>query len=125
MVVRWKFDDDVLSTTYTVPINPNSGGTPNFQKSLNVSNTAGPNGNVLVFEGRDAPRQMQVSGVILDQTHLDNLQLWAEKRYQVTLTDDLSRVFSIYITGFEAKRTRAQSHPYKHEYTLSYIIVDW
>ncbi len=71
MVVRWKFDDPVTFDSYTVPVNPNKGGTPTFNKSLNFSNTAGPNGNVLAFEGRDAVREMQVSGTILEQSHLD------------------------------------------------------
>lgn len=125
MVVRWIFEDFVAPDTYTVPVNPNRGGTPTFNKNINFSNTAGPNGNVLAFEGRDAVQQMQVQGTILDQTHLDTLQTWAEKRYQLQVTDDLGRVFDIYITGFDANRVRARSHPYKHEYTLTYIIVDW
>ena len=125
MVVRWIFDDPVTLASYTVPVNPNRGGTPTFNKNLQFTNTAGPNGNVLVFEGRDEVKQMQVSGTILDQAHLDTLQAWAEKRYQLQVTDDLGRVFNIYITGFDAHSVRARSHPYQHEYTLTYIIVDW
>lgn len=125
MVVRWVLDDPVTLASYTVPVNPNRGGTPSFQKNFNFSNTSGPNGSVLAFEGRDELRRMSVSGTILEQAHLETLQTWAEKRYQLQLTDDLGRTFDIYITGFDATRIRARSHPWKHEYTLNYIIVDW
>ncbi len=125
MVVRWIFTDPVTTDTYTVPVNPNKGGTPTRNKNITYLNTAGPGGNVLAFEGRDDTQQIQVSGVILEQAHLDAFNTWFDKRYQITVTDDLSRVFSIYITNFDATRINSRSHPWKHEYTLSYVIIDW
>lgn len=125
MVVRWIFTDPVTLDTYTVPINPNDDGTPSSNKTINYSNTSGPNGNVLMFEGRDQVKEIQISGVILEQAHLDALQSWHDKRYQVTVTDDLGRTFSIYITSFVPKRIRVASNVWKHEYTMTYTILDW
>jgi len=125
MVVRWTFTDPVTTNTYTVPINPNEGGTPPSKKTIKYSATAGPGGNVLMFEGRDSVQEMQISGTILDQAHLDALQSWYDKRYQVSVTDDLGRTFSIYITSFDAKRVRVASNAWKHEYTMTYTILSW
>ena len=125
MVTRWVFYDPVTLDSYTVPINPNDDGTPGLSKNMRYLNTAGPDGSVLAFEGRDNPKETQVKGIILDEAHLDALEEWSNKRYQVQITDDLGRVYQIYITDFAPRRVRARSHPYKHEYTLSFVIVDW
>lgn len=125
MVVRWIFTDPVTSSTYTVPVNPKGGGTPSVKKSIKYAATSGPSGDVLTFEGRNAVQEMQISGVILDSAHLDALKLWYDREYQVSVTDDLGRTFSIYITSFDAKRIRIASNAWKHEYTMSYTILNW
>lgn len=125
MVTRWVFYDPVTTDSYTVPINPNSGGTPALQKTITFANTAGPNGNVLMMEGRDTPKTMSVSGIILNQAHLDAFTTWFDKRYQIQITDDLSRTFSVYITNFTPQRVRAASRPWKHTFNMTYTILDW
>lgn len=124
-VVRWIFYDATTATTYTVPVNPNEGGTPHRKKSLRFQNTAAPNGKVLVFEGRNDPTEIQFSGTILEQAHLEALDEWYEKRHQIRVTDDLGRMFWIYLTDFEATRQRSALHPWKHTYTARATVVDW
>jgi len=123
--VRWVLTDPVTLEEYEFDINPNEGGTPQLAKNVRYLNTSAPNGRVIAFEGRDDPKEMQVSGTILTQAHLEALQTWYAKRYQISLTDDLGRVYSIYITNFSAQRKRSALHIWKHTYNLSYVIIDW
>ena len=124
-VVRWILTDPVTLDTYEFPINPSDGGSPDYKKNINYVNTAGPSGNVLMFEGRDAPKQYTVTGTILEQSHYEAMITWFNKRYQLTLTDDLGRSFEIYITGFTPRRVRSALYPYKHAYTMAYTELDW
>jgi len=124
-VTRWTFFDPTDSSTYEFAINPNEGGSPDYRKNITYTNTAGQNGNVLAFEGRDAPKQHTISGTILTQVHLEAFVTWFEKRHAITVTDDLLRTFSIYITGFAPRRQRSALHPYKHTYTMTYVELDW
>ena len=121
----WTFTDPVTLDTYDMEINPNQGGTPSYRKSITYRSTAAPDGKVLMFEGRDEPQQMRVDGVILNQALLDTIVTWWQKRYAVEVLDDLCRSFNIYITAFEPKRERSNSHVWRHTYTLEYTILDW
>jgi len=123
--IAWVLTDPVTLDTYDLPINPNQGGTPSYRKSITYRNTAAPDGKVLMFEGRDEPQNMSVSGVILSEELLNALVTWYQKRYAVTVEDDLGRTFSIYITSFDPQRERSVSHPWRHSYTLEYTILDW
>lgn len=125
MVVRWIFTDAVVPETYTFEINPNEGGSPTYKKNVIFKNTAAPNGKTLIFEGRDDPATFSFSGTLLSQAQYTAFQTWFLKRRQITITDDLSRSFSIYITSFDPKRVRAANNPWKHTYTCEAISLDW
>lgn len=125
MVVKWQFYDPSLAETYVFAINPNEDGTPGYKKNFSYRATSAPNGNVVMFEGRADPRRGQFSGVLLDEAQLNALTLWYEKRSQITVTDDLGRTFSIVVESFEPKRRWSVSHPWRHDYSMSYVIVDW
>jgi len=124
-MAKWRFDDLTDSTSYVFEINPNEGGSPQYKKTIQTSNTAAPDGKTLIFEGRDEPQQLTFSGTILSQAQYDAMVTWFNKRHQIQITDDLSRQFMVYITGFEPKRVRAVHFPYKHTYTVTYTVLDW
>ncbi len=121
----WELSDSVTATTYELPVNPNQGGTPSYSKNIQYRNTAGPGGKVLMFEGREEAKTIQVSGSILEQTLLDQLVVWYNKRNAIELTDDLGRIFRVYITSFSPTRIRRGTRPYYHEYQMEMTILDW
>jgi hypothetical protein len=123
-VVRWTFYDPTTLVTYTVPINPNDGGSPSYQKSIARQMTTAPDGKTLLFEGADQVQTLEFSGVLIEQAHYDAFVTWFNKRHQVKVTDDLQRTFWIYITGFAPKRQRAAKAPWKHQYSVSALILD-
>lgn len=125
MVVKWTFYDPSFDETAIFEINPNDDGLPGLQKQITYQNTAAPGGRVLMMEGRDEPRQGSFSGVSLSETQHEMFEHWWNKRNQIVMTDDLGRAFPIIITSYEPKRRWTRSHPYRHDYTVNYTIVDW
>lgn len=124
-VVKWRFYDAVLDVEYVFDINPNDGGTPSRKKTLTYQSTAAPAGKTLVFEGQDEVPQLEFSGVALDMDQIDAFDLWFEKRHQIRVTNDRGRQYWVYIHEFTPSRKRAASHPDKHEYHISAVILDW
>ena len=127
MVVRWTFTDNSMATpeVWTVPINPVEQNLTQYSKNITYQNTAAPDGKVLVMEGRQNPRTGSFNGVSLTQEHHDTFISWFEKNDQIEVTDDLGRTFSIIITGYNATRRWSVSHPYRHDYTVDFTVVDW
>ena len=127
MVVRWTFEDPQAATptVYEFEMNPDAGGTPQYAKNTTYMVTAAPDGNAIIFEGRDTIREISISGTILTQTHLNSLKEWYDKRHQIYMTDDLSRQFTVYILSFETERERSALYPWKHSYTMRLAILDW
>jgi hypothetical protein len=123
--IAWVFTDLVTAETYSLPINPNDGGSPSYKKNIVYQNTAAPDGNVLMFEGRDDPKTSSFKGVLLTEDQYNTFVEWFEKRHQIQITDDLGRTFVCYITSFDPTRRRSAIHPWKHEYTCEYTIIDW
>jgi hypothetical protein len=48
---------------------------------------------------------------------------WFNKRYPIEVTDDLDRILTIYITTFEPKRVRSATYPWKHTYSVKYLVL--
>ncbi len=123
MTVRWTFVDPITSATYQFHVNPNAGGSPQYKKHIESQSTTAPGGNVLLFEGSDEPKTGSISGTILELAHYQALVDWWEKRYSITMTDDIGRSQVIYITEFLPERQRAASHIYKHSFTMNYVVL--
>lgn len=123
--IPWVFIDPLDSSTYEWEINPNDDGSLQYEKTVNYKNTSAPDGKTIIFEGRDAPRSTSFSGVVLTEDQYNAMVTWFNKRHQIQIEDDLGRVFTIYITKFAPKRVRSRSHPWRHEYTCEYVILDW
>jgi hypothetical protein len=122
---RWVFEDLVTLESWTMDVNPRDGGAPQYQKNVSYQATAGEDGKTLAFEGRDSPLTSEFSGVVLTETMYNTFLTWYQKRHQVQITDDLDRVFMIYITGFNPKRKWSTTHPWRHDYTCTYTVIDW
>lgn len=125
MVVKWLFEDPVTMESYTFDINPNTGGSPAYEKNTLYKNTCAPDGKVVIAEGLDNPQKLSFSGVLLFQEQYDAFVTWWDKRYQVYITDDLGRQFSVEIDTFTPTRERAVHYPWKHSYSVDATIVEW
>lgn len=120
----WIFEDLVTSETYDLVVNPNEGGTPEYRKNITSQTTAAPDGRVVLFEGRDEPKRMTVSGTILTEDLYNQFVTWFNKRNIIKITDDLGREFECYIESFNPQRVRSVSHPWRHTYSMEIIIIE-
>lgn len=121
-VVRWVFEDPETLDEYTFEVNPSEGGSPNFEKKVTEIPTVV--GDPLIFEGARPLQKMQFQGVILTEEHYNAMVEWFNKAYPLIVTDDLGRSFRIYITTFSPTRQRAVHYPWKHSYTVNYILLE-
>lgn len=119
--IPWMFEDPTEGTVQYMPINPNAGASPSYQKNLTKKTTTA--GRVLVQEGQDSVAQFDFSGVLLTQAHYEFIyNAWA-KRHPVRLTDDLGRTFVIYLESFSPRRQLSRTYPWKHEYDATAVVL--
>jgi hypothetical protein len=124
-VTKWVLADPTDSTSHTFELNPDptkgSMGEVTFEAAVgdNAITDLGP---VLVLTAdKELTAEFQLS--VYDQAEYQTLEAWYEKGDILTLTDDLGRVSTIYLTTFSAKRERVASRPWKHTITCSYLIL--
>lgn len=123
MRIGWQIYDPVTAETITLEINPNDDGSLQYEKQMTYKNTSAPGGNVVAFEGRDAPYTSSFSGVLLTENQYNTYVDIFSKRYPLQLTDDLGRSFLVYFTSFKPKRKISRTYPWRHEYTCDYYIM--
>ena len=124
--IAWRWEDLSDGSVVYMPINPNEGASPNYEKNLTTTTTTAPGntGAVLIFEGADTPSEFSFSGVLLTQAHYEFIyNLWT-KRHLLRLTDDLGRTFVVYLKTFAPARKLSYTYPWKHTYQASAVIVE-
>lgn len=122
-MARWRFDDPTDGSSYTFEMSPKEGGSPGYTKKVESQTTAAPDGSVILMEGRDEVRELEFNGIIRTEAHYTAMVTWFTKRHAIELTDDLDRVFRIYITEFRPTRKRAATAPWKHDYSVRATVI--
>lgn len=124
MVQRWVFTEiGGLNETYTVAINPNSGGSPASRRNTYLAQAAGPGGIPIVQSGRLEVQELQFSGDILSQAHYLAMDRWAKKNSTIQIVDDLSRTYVGIFTDFTPQRVRTASNFWKHTFSAVFTVA--
>lgn len=123
--IAWTLTDVSTGTPviYSFPINPNEFDPPKRMANITEEISVAANGSPVLFQGRDAVRSGQMSGVCRGAQMFDDLDLWASKWYPLTLTDDLARSYIIVIKEITWKRLRRAIEPNRYDYTIQFLIV--
>jgi hypothetical protein len=123
--IPWRWEDPTEGSIQFMSLNPNEGASPSYKKNLTKEKTTAPGGlgRMLVYEGADEASEFAFSGIILTQEQYEFLRRAWEKRHLLILTDDLGRVFTIYLESFTPKRVRSKTYPWRHTYDASAVIV--
>jgi hypothetical protein len=123
--IAWRWEDPTEGTVQFMSLNPNEGASPTFAKQLTKERTVAPGGQaaLLIYEGADQPAEFPFSGTILTQQQFEFLQNAWEKRHLLLLTDDLGRVFTLYLESFSPRRVRSASYPWRHTYDATAVVV--
>lgn len=122
--IAWVFHDPVTLDSYSLPVNPNSGASPEFAKNASRKTTTGPGGATLIFEGADEPQSFNFSGTILTQEQYEAFVEWWDKRRIIQITDDLGRDWNVYFQSFRPTRKISTNFPWRHEYSVEAVVVD-
>lgn len=136
-VTRWHFYDPALEyerpnlsadsmwhLEWTVPINPREMSSPFPEKSVTIRQTTALNGQVLLYEGSSPPANWTFSGAILDWEHYWRLQVWSSKGNRIVITDHFGRDIVCYLTRFDPSPKRAIGRYWRHEYTMSALVLE-
>ncbi len=122
MYQQWQFDD-MAGETYSVPINPNKMGKLKAARAISTRTTTAFDGRAVFFEGQRPPQSWTFSGTILHKDHLDALDHWVYEKGRITITDHLNRAIYCVLEDFDAQLKRAINKPYKHEYTVTGLVI--
>lgn len=122
MYKAWTFDDGA-GETYTVPINPNKMGKLKAARAITTRTTTAFDGRAVFFEGQRPPQSWNFAGTILHKDHLDALDHWVYDKGRITITDHLNRAIYCVLEDFDAQLKRAINRPYKHEYTVTGLVI--
>ena len=120
----WQLYDPELDETYDLPIGPSAQAGPLYKKRALYENTLGPDGALLRSDAVDESQHIELSGTLLIQAQFDALTTWVAKRYPIYIVDDLGRQTLVYLQEFTPKRERSIKYPWKHNYTLTGIVLE-
>lgn len=124
MTVKWVFTDywetGPTPFTYVWEINPNDGGSPVVQKTMAIMQNSGPNRVNIIMEGPSQAPLVDFSGVILEQSQYETMELWYNRRVLIKLTDDLNRQFFGIFSKWTPKRVRRASNQWYHTYDAEF-----
>ncbi len=120
---RWVLSD--ANGSYTFRPNPNAMTTPFPERSIGYKVTTAIDGQTLLFEGNRTPAQWQFSGEILDHDQYEYLRQWVYDRTgrRVVVTDHFGRRIVCVLTKFDAVPKRAIGRYWRHQYTISAIVI--
>jgi hypothetical protein len=123
-MARWKFTDvRTGSSTYSFEVNPNDGGSPAITKTVATNNPIGPGRHAVFSEGRIQVGPQEFSGVILNQTQFETMELWALKRTLLQVEDDLGRKFQGSLSSWSPHRVRKPFNPWYHTYSATLTVT--
>jgi hypothetical protein len=132
----WVFDDPVSGDSWPLPTNPNQdNGSFAINKTLNYTASDvsfyrdAVTGKLqyglnLIHEGPDAQMTFSFSGRLYNTTDAFIMTIWAFKHYPILLTDDLGRVFKIFILEYQPSRVPRRRNTKMVDYTLSGIVLE-
>jgi hypothetical protein len=119
----WLFEDVHASLSYELEINPKDTTMPSIEKTLTP--TPITRGRPVLFQGRNREQSMTLSGTLLTEDQYNALRAWTQTDKQIKVTDDLGRSYWVVFTSFDPRRVRTVEYPWRHEFSISGIVVDW
>ena len=130
--VPWLWYDEVEDETYAMPVNPYEDSGSNgigrlTQYTVNAARYQDDSGvdrigNLVYYGSDDVPRHTY-NGRLYTQQQVQDFMAVVAKNYPLEVTDDLDRSFQVFIENFTLDRVRSNKDPWKHEYTLTFIVI--
>lgn len=122
-VVRWTLTEKGTATSWVMPLNPNTMSA--LPKNRSLTSVSSPKQDrPRTFQGRMPATEFTWGGVILTQSHYDNLVLWSQKPGVIVVTDHLGRSFEVIISKFlPEQEPRHLPSDWKQKYEISALFL--
>jgi hypothetical protein len=122
--VAWTLTDNSTGSPVVLSfdINPNSFDAPGRNTNIVSEQVTAPNGQTLVFQGRDASREATLSGAVTTQTFFSSLDTWKDKNYPLVLTDDQGSTWNVLIKSWRWTRLR-RTNNWRYDYTATVMVL--
>ena len=124
-VVRWVLKDTSTLVEWTMPINPDTMGSPFRGRRMKFARGDRLDQRVRAFSGARQAHEWEWTGVIRSKEHYDSLVEWAEKSVAVDVTDHLGRTFRVFLVEFVPVDRKPNAHvPWRLRYTMKALILE-
>jgi len=120
--VAWTFFDG--TTTYQLPVNPDSASMPSHFAQRKITYQATCAGAQVIYEGRREPHKVSFSGVILEEAQYNSFKTWVNKSKQIRITDDLGQKFWVYLKSFSPTRRKDSVYDWLMDYSAEGFVLD-
>ena len=127
-VKKWRFvdpyDTNPATNSYTFEINPNDETGVLPQRAIQSMTSTAPSGQVLLFEAATPAKEWSFSGTLLSKAQYDALSSWCyDRKRRIYIYDHFGRQITAVLTGVDMKPKRTQRHYWRHEYTVSCLVI--
>ncbi len=123
-MAAWTITDNSTGSpvVMTFDINPVTFDPPGRNTNIVVSLTTAPNGQTLLFQGRDNPGELSFTGAVLTQSFYNKLDAEKDKNYPLVLTDDQGNTWNIVFRSWRWTRLR-RTNNWRFDYQTTAIVV--
>lgn len=123
-MAQWKLTDYSSGSpvTLTFEWNPNKFDPPGRSANITADLTTAPNGQTILFQGRDKLRKSTFEGAVGTEAFYNLLNTWKDKHYPLELTDDQGNVWTVLIEEWKWVRVKRRN-PWRFDYTAQVIVL--
>ena len=123
-MAAWTLTDNSTGSpvVMTFDINPNTFNPPGRNTNVVVELTTAPNGQTLLYQGRDNSREISFSGAVLTQSFYNKLNTEKDKNYPLVLTDDQGNTWNIIFRTWRWTRLRRFNN-WRFDYETTVIVI--
>ncbi len=122
--VAWTLTDNSTGTpeVLSFDINPNQFDPPGRKANIAANQTTGPNGQTLLFQGKDGIKKATFAGAVNTESFYTSLDTWKDKWYPLVLTDDQGNSWNIIIEDWTWTRLR-RTNNWRYDYEATVIVL--
>ena len=123
-MAAWTLTDNSTGSPdiLTFAINPNAFNPPGRNSNIITEQTSAPNGQNLIFQGRDKTKESTFSGAVLTQSFYSDLDIWKDKFYPLVLTDDQGSTWDIIFRTWSWTRLH-RTNAWRYDYSATVLVL--
>jgi len=123
-MAQWTLTDDSTGSpvVLTFDWNPSEFDPPGRASNIVADVTSAPNGQSILFQGRDKVRTLTFKGAVGTQSFFASLDLWKDKFYPLTLTDDQGSTWTVMFQDWKWTKIKRRNR-WRYDYTAKMFVL--